>query len=79
MVARAVAPLARLIEWCNPLRAKGGMILALKGRSATEEVATAEGQLDHARLNAEVLSVRAHRDAEPATVVRLGDRSEDLG
>jgi hypothetical protein len=55
------------------------MILALKGRSATEEVATAEGQLDHARLNAEVLSVRAHRDAEPATVVRLGDRSEDLG
>jgi 16S rRNA (guanine527-N7)-methyltransferase len=79
VVARAVAPLARLIEWCNPLRAKGGWILALKGRSVTDEVAAAEGQLDHARLNAEVLSLRAHRDAEPATVVRLGDRSKDLG
>jgi len=79
VVARAVAPLDRLIEWCNPLRAKGGVILALKGRSATDEVAAAEGQLDHARLSAEVLSVRAHRDAERATVVRLGDRSEDLG
>ena len=79
VVARAVAPLDRLIGWCNPLRAKGGMILALKGGSAAEEVAAAEGQLEHARLNAEVLSVRAHRDAEPATVVRLADRSEDLG
>ena len=79
VVARALAPLDRLIEWCNPLRAKGGLILALKGRSATDEVAAAKGQLDHALLNAEVLSVRAHRDAEPATVVRLGDRSEDLG
>jgi 16S rRNA (guanine527-N7)-methyltransferase len=79
VVARAVAPLDRLIEWCNALRAKGGTILALKGRSATDEVAAARGQLDHAQLTADVLSVRAHRDAESATVVRLGDRSKDLG
>jgi 16S rRNA (guanine527-N7)-methyltransferase len=71
--------LDRLIEWCNPLHAKGGVILALKGRSATDEVAAAEGQLGRARLNAEVLSVRAHRDAELATVVRLTDCREDLG
>ena len=34
VVARAVAPLDRLIGWCNPLRAAGGVILALKGESA---------------------------------------------
>ena len=55
------------------------MILALKGRSATDEVVAAEGRLDDARLNAEVLSVRAHRDAEPATVVRLAGPQRGFG
>jgi 16S rRNA (guanine527-N7)-methyltransferase len=71
VVARAVAPLARLIGWCNPLRAADGVILALKGSSATDEVAAAARQLRTAQLNAEVLTVRAHPDVEPATVVRL--------
>ena len=71
VVARALAPLDRLIRWCNPLRADRGVILALKGKSAAEEVEAAKPQLQAARLNAEVLSVRAHPEAEPATVVRL--------
>jgi 16S rRNA (guanine527-N7)-methyltransferase len=71
VVARALAPLDRLIGWCNPLRADGGVILALKGKSAAEEVEAAKPELQAARLNAEVLSVRAHPEAEPATVVRL--------
>jgi 16S rRNA (guanine527-N7)-methyltransferase len=71
VISRAVAPLDRLIGWCNPLRAPGGMILALKGTSAAAEVASAERQLEAARLYAEVVSVRAHPDVEPATVVRL--------
>ena len=75
VVARAVAPLDRLIGWCNPLRATGGVILALKGESAYDEVSAAERPLQAARLNAEVLTVRAHRDAEPAKVVRLTARS----
>jgi 16S rRNA (guanine527-N7)-methyltransferase len=74
VVARAVAPLDRLIGWCDALRAKGGVILALKGQSASDEVAAAEPQLKAAQLVAEVLSVRAHPVVEAATVVRLRDR-----
>jgi 16S rRNA (guanine527-N7)-methyltransferase len=74
VVARAVAPLDRLVGWCDPLRAKGGVILALKGESAGEELARAERQLKAAQLVAEVLSVGAHPDVEATTVVRLRDR-----
>jgi 16S rRNA (guanine527-N7)-methyltransferase len=74
VIARAVARLDRLIGWCDPLRAKGGVILALKGESASDEVVAAERQLKAAQLVAEVLSVRAHPLAEAATVVRLRDR-----
>jgi 16S rRNA (guanine527-N7)-methyltransferase len=74
VVARAVAPLARLIGWCNPLRADGGVILALKGESAPDEVAAAKPRLEAAHLKAEVLMVRAHPNADRATVVRLSER-----
>lgn len=74
VVARAVAPLGRLLEWCAPLRSPTGLILALKGRSAAEEVATAAGTLAVHRLSAEVLSVRAHASTEPTTVVRVRQR-----
>jgi 16S rRNA (guanine527-N7)-methyltransferase len=71
VVARALAPLDRLIGWCDPLRAADGEILALKGSSAADEVASAAQQLNSARLKADVLVVSAHPDAEPAIVVRL--------
>jgi 16S rRNA (guanine527-N7)-methyltransferase len=71
VVSRALAPLPRLIEWCNPLRAATGMILALKGTSAADEIRAARPQLQAARLTADLLSVKAHPAAEPATVVRL--------
>jgi 16S rRNA (guanine527-N7)-methyltransferase len=74
VVARALAPLDRLVDWCNPLRADGGVILALKGESAADEVAAARPQLQAANLEAEVVTVRAHPDADPATVVRLSER-----
>jgi 16S rRNA (guanine527-N7)-methyltransferase len=38
VTARAVAPLARLAGWCLPLLREGGMMLALKGASAREEI-----------------------------------------
>jgi len=72
VVARALAPLDRLIGWCNPLRAPDGVVLALKGASAADEVAAANRQLKAAGLNAEVLKARARPDVEPATVVRVG-------
>ncbi len=39
LVARAVAPLDRLVRWCLPLLAPGGRLLAMKGASAPDEVA----------------------------------------
>ncbi len=41
VVARAVAPLDRLIGWCDPLRRPGGMLLALKGQNAEAEIGQA--------------------------------------
>lgn len=40
VTARAVAPMDRLAAWCLPLAAVGGRLLALKGASAADEVAT---------------------------------------
>jgi 16S rRNA (guanine527-N7)-methyltransferase len=73
VVARALAPLDRLIGWCNHLRAAGGVILALKGESAADEVASAARELQAAQLVAQVLTVQAHPNAEAATVVRPRD------
>lgn len=40
VTARAVAPLDRLAGWCLPLTPIGGRLLALKGSTAAEEIAT---------------------------------------
>jgi 16S rRNA (guanine527-N7)-methyltransferase len=74
VVSRALAPLDRLIGWCNPLRSPGGIILALKGSSAADEVVAAKSELRATHLTAEVVKARAHPAAEPATVVRLTPR-----
>ena len=74
VAARALAPLNRLIGWCNRLRAPDGVILALKGASTNDEILAANRELAVAQLDAEVLLVRAHPEADPATVVRLRPR-----
>jgi 16S rRNA (guanine527-N7)-methyltransferase len=74
VLARAVAPLVKLVPWCAPLRSPTGTILALKGRSAAAEVSAAQSALARTGLSAEVLTVRAHPKADPATVVRLTPR-----
>ena len=71
VASRALAPLPRLLGWCLPLTARGGSVLALKGRTAPEEVAENAADLATRRLAAEVISVRAHTGSEPATVVRI--------
>jgi 16S rRNA (guanine527-N7)-methyltransferase len=75
VTARALAPLGQLVEWCDPLRKGSGDILALKGRSAADELAAAAPVLARLRLSGEVLTVRAHQDAESATVVRVAARA----
>lgn len=59
IVARAVAPLDRLVRWCVPLLTPGGRLLALKGESAAAEVES------HDRI------VR-RLSGGPATVVSVG-------
>lgn len=41
VTARAVAPLDRLVPWCLPFARRGGVLLAIKGRSADAELAAA--------------------------------------
>ncbi|PFG18199.1 16S rRNA m(7)G-527 methyltransferase [Propionicimonas paludicola] len=50
VTARAVAPLDRLVGWCVPLVAPGGAIVALKGASASAELAASAGSLRRDRL-----------------------------
>lgn len=73
VVARAVAPLDRLIGWCDPLRRTGGVILAVKGRNATTEIDQAAEVLSQHRLAAELVTPRADPRAEAASVVRITD------
>lgn len=71
VTARAVAPLERLAGWTVPLVRPGGELLALKGRSAAEEVDASRSVLE--RLG--VVSVDVVECGEgivdpPTTVVR---------
>lgn len=48
VIARAVAPLARLWAWSAPLLRQGGRLVALKGESAEDEVARDGGAVSRA-------------------------------
>lgn len=70
VTARAVAPLEKLAKWCMPLVRPGGSLLALKGRTAEEEVASARRTLG--RLGATDVRVATYGELEvPTTVVEV--------
>lgn len=71
VVSRALAPLPRLLGWCLPLAARSGSVLALKGRSAAEEVEEMSTDLRRQRLVTDVVEVRAYPAGEATTVVRV--------
>lgn len=50
VTSRAVAPLGRLALWCAPLLRPGGLMLALKGTSAADEIARDAADLRTAGL-----------------------------
>jgi 16S rRNA (guanine527-N7)-methyltransferase len=57
VVARAVAPLTRLVGWAMPLLRPGGTLLALKGVSAEQELHDAAEVLESPQIrSAEVLT-----------------------
>ncbi len=70
VTARAVAPLEKLGRWCLPLVRPGGVLLALKGRTAEEEVAGARLALH--KTGATDIVVSSHGDLQvPTTVVEV--------
>jgi 16S rRNA (guanine527-N7)-methyltransferase len=71
VTCRAVAPLGRLLGWTSKLFLPHGELMAMKGSSAADEVAATAGDLQKARLEAQVLTVRAHDGADPTYVVRV--------
>ena len=85
VASRAVAPLPKLAGWCLPLCRQGGLMVAMKGSSADDELSAAEGVLD--RLGAAERTVR--RVAvdgldQPTTVVtivagRVGTTGRPMG
>jgi 16S rRNA (guanine527-N7)-methyltransferase len=72
VTSRAVAPLDRLLGWSMPLVRRGGAMVAMKGRSARDEVCTAEAALR--RFGAGPVTVREYGVGvvdPPTTVVRV--------
>lgn len=81
VVSRAVAPLGRLAGWCAGLARTGGLVLALKGSSAQDELERDADEVAAAGLHsAEVIELDG--PAGPAQVVRAvrgADRSRRTG
>ena len=71
VLSRALAPLDRLIRWCLPLMETTGQLLAIKGASASDEVARHARLITNSGLQAEVLTVASDARIDPTTVVRL--------
>jgi 16S rRNA (guanine527-N7)-methyltransferase len=69
VVARAVAPLDRLVGWALPLCRPGGQLLALKGGTAREELAAAQPVLTRLRAAEATIERCGVGVVEPATTV----------
>lgn len=72
VTSRAVAPLKRLVPWCVGLCRPDGRIVAMKGRSASDEVAASARIID--RVSSRGASVRTYGSGligEPTRVVEI--------
>ena len=69
VTARAVAPLERLAGWTVPLVQPGGELLALKGRSAAEEVEASRSVLDRLGIVTVDIVECGEGVVDPATIV----------
>lgn len=72
VTSRAVAPLGKLAGWCLPLCVEGGLMLAMKGSSAEEELDASERELN--ALGAELWHIHqlgVDELAQPTTVVSI--------
>ena len=71
VTCRAVAPLGRLLGWTSKLFLPDGELVALKGRTAEEEIAKAKGVLGKQGVSAEVLELTAGPGVEGTRAIRV--------
>ena len=72
VTSRAVAPLGRLLDWSMPLVGPSGALIAMKGQSATDEIAAEAPRLARAGCSpAEVLELGTAVVSPPSVVVRV--------
>jgi 16S rRNA (guanine527-N7)-methyltransferase len=72
VTSRAVAPLPRLLDWCLPLVREGGVMVAMKGGTAQDEVLAAAVELTRwGSPRVEVLELGGAAIDPPTTVVRV--------
>ncbi|MGH3656997.1 MAG: 16S rRNA (guanine(527)-N(7))-methyltransferase RsmG [Micromonosporaceae bacterium] len=79
VVARAVAPLDRLVTWCLPLASVGGRLLALKGASAVDEIRTHQDAVRKAGGGEPGLVACGAEFLEPAATVIQVVREREAG
>ncbi len=72
VTCRAVAPLPRLVEWCEPLMGRSGSLVALKGSTAPDELAAASGELRRRGLTGAVQELSVPVTDESTWVIVLG-------
>lgn len=75
VTSRAVAPLHRLAGWSAPLLRAGGLLLALKGQSAAEEIVRDAAALDRAGLVDVGVVTTGGQWTDPAVTVVRGTRT----
>jgi 16S rRNA (guanine527-N7)-methyltransferase len=72
VTSRAVAPMDRLARWSLPLVRDGGLFLAMKGASATEELRSASREIRRlGGTDAQVRTVGGAWLSPPVTVIRI--------
>lgn len=71
VTSRALAPVPRLLDWSMPLVAPDGALIAVKGGSVHDEVASARPLLERGGVRASVHTVGAQVLAEPTTVLEV--------
>ena len=75
VVSRAVAPLHRLVTWSAPLARDGGWVLAMKGATASDELARDHRAVAAAGLiDAEVLQIGGDELGDVTFVIRARRR-----
>jgi 16S rRNA (guanine527-N7)-methyltransferase len=75
VTSRAVAPLGKLLTWSMPLVASAGVLLAMKGSTASDEVAACRSLVRSLGCgDPEILKLAALSEDQPTYVVRVAWR-----